>query len=251
VNVRLSQVQYLFWKEVRQLTRNQVAMLTSLLMPAFLLVLAPLLALLASRTSGYGPVSVPALTARLPGFEAVRTAQDYFLYETLPLLFVLVSLLTPMLVAIPTLIVERERRSLELLLALPVLVDDIVAAKLAAILATAVATTLSMFLVDAVVILTLTPAGTAYVVGTAFLVFSTLVASVGGSLLLGLMARDVRTATMRGALFCVVPLFLTGLCIVAVPGTARFWVLGVLMLGLACGAVSTGLRLLTYERYVV
>ena len=251
MSVRWSQVQFLFWKEVLQLTRNQVAMLGSLLMPAFLMVLAPLLALLAAREPGFGRVEVPELTARLPGFAEVRSLQDVFLTITLPMLFVLVSLLTPMLSAIYTLIIERERRSLELLMALPVLVDDILAAKLAAILATGVATTLSMFLVDAVVILTLTPAGTSYVVGAGFLVLSTLLASVGGSLLLALLAREVRRATELGALLCIPPLFLTGLCVVFVPGTARFAVLGLLMLALACAAMYTGLRHLTYERYVV
>jgi len=47
------EVQLLFWKEVRQLTRNTAAMLSSLFMPAVLIVLAPVLALLASRTPPY------------------------------------------------------------------------------------------------------------------------------------------------------------------------------------------------------
>ena len=244
------EIQLLFWKEVRQLTRNTAAMLSSLFMPAVLVVLAPVLALLASRSEPYRTLQVPPLTASLPGFDLVRDGQGYFLYVTLPFLFVLAALLTPVLAAIHTLIVERERRSLELLMALPVVVGDILAAKLAAILATAVATIVPMFLVDAVVIVLLTGAGMSYVAGALFLLVTTLVASVSASLLMALMARDLRSATSLGGMLSVPPLVLTGLCVVFVPGLGRFVVLGLLMLALGCGSLYGGLRWLTWERYV-
>jgi ABC-type Na+ efflux pump permease subunit len=225
-------------------------MLSSLFMPAVLVVLAPVLALLASRTPPYREVFVPPLTATLPGFDLVRDGQGYFLYVTLPVLFVLTALLTPVMAGIHTLILERERRSLELLMALPVVVGDILTAKLAAILATAIATIVPMFMVDAVVIVSLTGAGMAYVVGALFLLVSTLVAAVGACLLIALLARDVRTATSMGGMLAVPPLLITGLCVVFVPGLGRFAVLGLLMLALGCGAIYAGLRWLTSERYV-
>jgi ABC-type Na+ efflux pump permease subunit len=245
-----SEVRLLFWKEVRQLTRNTAAMLSSLFMPAVLIVLAPVLALLASRTQPYRDLSVPELTRSLPGFDLVHDGEGYFLYVTLPFLFVMAALLAPILAGIHTLIVERERRSLELLMALPVVVGDILAAKLAAILATAIATIVPMFLVDAVVIVSLTGAGMAYVMGALFLIVTTLVASVSASLLMALMARDLRSATSLGGMLSVPPLLLTGLCVVFVPGLGRFVVLGLLMLALGCGALFGGLRWLTWERYV-
>jgi ABC-type Na+ efflux pump permease subunit len=225
-------------------------MLSSLFMPAVLIVLAPILALLASRTEPYRSLKVPALTATLPGFDLVHDGEGYFLYVTLPFLFVMAALLTPILAGVHTLIVERERRSLELLMALPVVVGDILAAKLAAILATAVATIVPMFLVDAVVIVSLTGAGMAYVIGALFLIVATLVASVTGTLLMALMARDLRTATSLGGMLSVPPLLLTGLCVVFVPGLGRFVVLGLLMLALGSGTLYAGLRWLTWERYV-
>ncbi len=243
-------MQLLFWKEVRQLTRSTAAMLSSLFMPAVLVVLAPVLALLASRTEPYRDLKVPQLTATLPGFDVVQGGQGYFLYVTLPFLFVIAALLTPILAGIQTLIIERERRSLELLMALPVVVGDILAAKLAAILALALATIVPMFLVDALVIVSLTSAGVAYVAGALFLLVTTLVAAVSASLLIALMARDLRTATSLGGLLSVPPLLLTGLCVVFVPGLGRFAVLGLLMLALGCCAVYAGLRWLTTERYV-
>jgi ABC-2 type transport system permease protein len=244
------EVQLLFWKEVRQLTRNTAAMLTSLFVPAVLVVLAPVLAILASNTPPYRQLTVPQLAQSLPGLEVVHDGQGYFLYVTLPFLFVMAALLTPILSATHTLIVERERRSLELLMALPVLMGDILTAKLAANLATAVATIVPMFLVDAIVILSLTGVETAYVACALFLLLSTLVAATGGSLLLALTARDQRTAAFLGGMLAVPPLLLTGLCVVFVPGLGRFVVLGLLMLALGCGALYGGLRWLTTERYV-
>jgi ABC-type transport system involved in multi-copper enzyme maturation permease subunit len=245
-----TEVRLLFWKEVRQLTRNTAAMLSSLFMPAVLIVLAPVLALLASRTQPYRSLQVPSLTSSLPGFDLVHDGEGYFLYVTLPFLFVIAALLAPILAGIHTLIVERERRSLELLMALPVVVGDILAAKLAAILATAIATIVPMFLVDAVVIVSLTGAGMAYVTGALFLIVTTLVASVSASLLMALMARDLRSATSLGGMLSVPPLLLTGLCVVFVPGLGRFVVLGLMMLALGCGTLYGGLRWLTWERYV-
>jgi ABC-2 type transport system permease protein len=245
-----NEIQLLFWKEVRQLTRNTAAMLSSLFMPAVLVVLAPILALLASKTAPYRSLSVPPLTRSLPGFDLVQNGEGYFLYITLPFFLVMAALLTPMLAGIHTLIDERERRSLELLMALPVVVGDILAAKLAAILATAVATIVPMFLVDAVVIVSLTGAGTAYVVGALFLIVTTMVASVSASMLMALMARDLRSATSLGGMLAVPPLLLTGLCVVFVPGLGRFVVLGLLMLALGSGTLYAGLRWLTWERYV-
>jgi len=244
------EVQLLFWKEVRQLTRNTAAMLSSLFMPAVLIVLAPILALLASRTTPYRSLQVPQLTSQLPGFDQVRNGEGYFLYITLPFLFVIAALMAPILAGVHTLIVEREKRSLRLLMALPVMVSDILAAKLAAILATAVATIVPMFLVDAVVIVLLTGAGMSYVAGALFLLLTTLVASVSASLLMALMAHDLRSATSLGGMLSVPPLVLTGLCVVFVPGLGRFVVLGLLMLALGSGTLYGGLRWLTWERYV-
>jgi hypothetical protein len=248
--VASSDVALLFSKEVRQLTRNTGVMLTSLFIPAVLVVLAPVLAILASHTPGYRNVHIPELTLRLPGFAEIGSVQDFFLLVMIPTLLVIASLLAPMLSAIQTLILERERRSLELLLELPVAVGDVLTAKLTAVVAMALATMLPMYLVDAIVLLALTPAQLPYVLAGLFLVGTTLVCAACGSLLLALLARDLRTATTQGATLAAAPLFVTALCIVFIPGVARFVVLGFLMLALGFTAVYSGIRWLTFERYV-
>jgi ABC-2 type transport system permease protein len=245
------EVQLLFWKEVRQLTRNTAAMLSSLVMPFALVVVAPVMALVASSTlRSYRQVTVPVLARSLPGFDVIHDGRGYLLYITIPLLLVTAALLTPILSATYMLIVERERRSLELLMALPVLVGDILAAKLAANLATAVVTIVPMFLIPAVIIVSLGEAGMGYVLGALFVLLATLAASAGASLLLALLARNLRTAASLGGMLTVPPLALTALCVIFVPGLGRFVVLGLLMLALGCGALYAGLRWLTSERYV-
>jgi ABC-type transport system involved in multi-copper enzyme maturation permease subunit len=248
--VARTDVTLLFWKEVRQLTRNQSAMLTGLFLPATLVVLAPVLALLASRTPGYRSVKVPDLTARLPGFSDIHGAQDFFLYVTIPVLIVVAALLTPTLTAAHVLVTERERRSLELLLALPVTVGDVLAAKLIANAATAVASMVPMFFVDAIVIMFLTGMGPLYIGLSLALLLSTLVAATGGCLLLALVARDMRTATYLSASIAVPGMVVTALAIVFSPGLLRFPVLALLMLALGGTAFYAGTRWLTLERYL-
>src|SRR5499427_3631227 len=248
----------LLWdKEVQQLTRSWNAMLSSFVVPAALIVVAPVFAIVTDHYRDYYKavgkrpgVSVPQQAAGLPGFSTIHGAQDYFLYVLLPVLFVLGALLTPVLTALQSLIGERERRSLELIMALPVVVDDIVAAKMAANVSVALATILPMFAVDAVVLRAVAQVGWDFVIWAAVLLLGSVASSVGASILLALIARDLRTAMSSGGLMIAVPLSLTGLCVALVPGVGRFAVLGLLLFALGIGSVYGGLRWLTYERYV-
>ena len=248
----------LLWgKEVQQLTRSWYAMLSSLVVPAALVVVGPVFAVVTDyyrdyyKPVGTRPgVTVPQEALSLPGFSSIHSAQDYFLYVLLPVLFVLGALLTPVLTALQSLIGERERRSLELIMALPVVVDDIVAAKMAANVSVALATILPMFAVDVIVLRAVAQVGWDFVIWAAVLLLGSITSSVGASILLALIARDLRTAMSSAGLMIAVPLSLTGLCVALVPGVGRFAVLGVLLFALGIGSVYGGLRWLTYERYV-
>lgn len=244
-----SQVRLLFWKEVRQLARSRSAILTGLLLPGMLMVLAPLGQLLSGAASRGGD-QMESLPAVLPGLAGITGVQEFFLYFTFPLFFVLAGLMTPSLAATHTVISERERRSIELLMALPLTVTDILTAKLAANLAVATATLLPLFAVDATAVLLLTDAGAPYLVSALFLLLSSLAASIGVSLLLALLARDFRTANNLNGAFVLPAMILVGACVALVPGLARFWVLGLLMLALGAAAFYAGLRWLTFERYL-
>ena len=248
--VRLTRpVRVLLRKELRQFLRSRNAVLTGLFLPALILVVAPLAQLGASAASTAAHAS-PALPAGVPGMAGMSQISDLFLYVTFPLFFVLAGLMTPSLAAAHTVISERERRSIELLVALPVSVTDILTAKTAANLLVAAVTLLPLFVIDAVAVLLLTHAGPLYVLAALVLILSALTASIGISLLLALVARDFRTANNLNGAFVLPTMIMTGLCVTFVPGLWRFLVLSLLMLALGGLAYLIAVRWLTFERYL-
>ena len=250
VQLRLTRpVRVLLRKELRQFVRSRTALLTGLLLPTLIMVVAPLVQLVAAAggSAMKGTATVPA---GVPGMSGLTQVSDLFLYVTFPLFFVLAGLMTPSLAATHTVISERERRSIELLVALPVSVTDILTAKMVANLLVASATLLPLFVIDAVVVLTLTHAGPLYVMAALLLVLSALTASIGISLLLALVARDFRTANNLNGVFVVPTMIMTGLCVTLVPGLWRFVVLSLLMLALGGAAYLIAVRWLTFERYL-
>ena len=88
------------------------------------------------------------------------------------------------------------------------------------------------------------------VLPVSLLVSSALVASIGISLLLALVARDFRTANNLNGFFVVPTMIMTGLCVTLVPGLWRFVVLSLLMLALGGLAYLVATRWLTFERYL-
>ena len=239
-------VRLLFRKEVRQFLRSRQAVLTGLLLPALLMVVAPGLQLLSvnnARTRSNIPTVVPGLIG-------INDVSSIFLYFTFPLFVVLAGLMTPSLAAVHTVISERERRSIELLVALPVSVADIVTAKVGANLAVAAVTLAPLFAVDAAVILLVTTAGPLFVLAAFLVLLSALTASIGVSLLLALVARDFRTANNLNGAFVLPTMIVTGLCVTLVPGLWRFLVLAALLLAMGGAASWIALRWLTFERYL-
>lgn len=241
-------VRLLFRKEMRQLGRSRGALLTGGFLALMLMVVAPLSQLMSGRGGGgTRPLQLPT---SLPGLAGLHGTQDIFLYVSFPLFFVLSGLLTPSVTANFTVISERERRTLDLLMALPVSVRDILVAKLGVNMTAACATLLPLFAIDAAFILALTPAGPAYVLAALCLLLCSLAASVGVSLLLSLLARDFRTSNNLGGAFVIPTMLLTIICEALVPGLGRFFVLAGLMLLMGGAAFVAGARWLTFERYL-
>ncbi len=242
-------VRVLLRKELRQFLRSRTAVLTGLMLPALIMVVVPVVQL-GAAAAGATQRASGAIPASVPGLAGLTQLTDFFLYVTFPLFFVLGGLMTPSLAATHTVIIERERRSIELLVALPVSVTDILTAKTAANLLVAALTLLPLFVVDAAVVLILTSAGPLYVAAALLLVLSALTASIGISLLLALLARDFRTANNLNGFFVVPTMLMTGLCVTLVPGLWRFVVLSLLMLALGGLAYLVAVRWLTFERYL-
>jgi ABC-type Na+ efflux pump permease subunit len=167
-----------------------------------------------------------------------------------PLMFVIGGLLLPSLTTTYAIVAERERRSLELLVSLPVSVSEILGAKLLMVLIVTaliglpyLAAVLSLLLVLGVASASTVPALLAPFIAA-------VVCSTAMSLLLTLLARDFRSANnLNGAL--VVPvLFITVATLIAVGGGARTYVLSLVLLALAAITLVIAKRWVTFERYL-
>jgi ABC-type Na+ efflux pump permease subunit len=237
-------------KELRQVRRSKGALLSATLLPVLLMVVIPLAEILGMRGSTTS-LDLPANSSLPPGLEGVTSnPTQFFIQALLPLFITLGGLIVPSISATYTVVAERERRSLELLIALPVRLQDILLAKLLAMVALAIIVVLPLFAVDAVVLLvtgTVSPGD----VGLLLLVLlAALSCSIGIALLLALLARDFRTANnLNGAMLG--PLIVVTLAVLfGVPGPARLLVLSAVLAAVGAGAYLVGLRWLTFERYL-
>ncbi|HEV8324628.1 MAG TPA: ABC transporter permease subunit [Myxococcota bacterium] len=167
----------------------------------------------------------------------------------LPLFVSLVGLVLPAMAAGYTLIQERESRTLELLVALPVRVGQIVLAKLAAIVALAAGATLTLFTIDAAVVLARGIGSVAWVLGLLLVLLSALTFSTSAALLISLLAKDYRSSqNLTGAV--VAPCVFLNIAVgVFVPGaTLRLVVIAVFYAAGAAAALAVALRVVTFER---
>src|SRR5688500_16334775 len=123
--MRWSAIRSLLWKELRQVGRNRMALLTAAFLPFIILFVAPIQTLLQLRL--IGTRGLP--TDSFPGID-MTDPSALVLQLIYPLLFVMGGLLLPTLTTTYAIVAERERRSLELLVSLPVTVSEILAAKL-------------------------------------------------------------------------------------------------------------------------
>ena len=239
-------VRILLGKELAQLGRSRGALLSATLIPVLLLVVVPIPQLIAFSKA----IDLPALPGGAPaGLQSLRGV-DFFLQLLFPLLVTICGMIVPSLAASYTIVSEREQHTLELLIALPVRLTDILIAKLLSILILGIVVTLPLFAITATLIVLLNVAPP----GTVALLLVPLVASVICStclsLLLTLLARDFRTANnLNGILFFPV-LFVTVGVLGAVAGPARFVVLGFMLLLIGAIALVAGARWITFERYL-
>lgn len=233
-------------KELRQLTRNRNAAVSGVLIPVIFLVFVPVIQL--GTTAGASGGSITG--SPLPGLDSVGNVSQIFLYLVFPLFYALCGLLTPGISATYTIVAEREQHTIELLMALPVTVRQILVAKLTSNLVAAIAVTIPLFVVNAILVHVRAGAGVGYIVSALVLLLSALACSVGIGLLLALLARDVRTAGNLTPAWLFPTMALVGICVVFVPGLWRFYVLAALLLLALAGMLAICFRFLTFERFI-
>ncbi len=241
-------VRALLWKEWREMTRNRGMLLSSTLLPITSLVLAPFSQLYALRS--YLASGPPAELGPMVGLPGGSDPIDLLLRFLFPLYVMLAGLLVPSVGSTYSVVGERELRSLELLMILPVRVADILVAKLAAMLLLTAVVLLPLFALDAVVLIALDVASPGYVALLLLVLLASTAYSVTVALLLALLARDLRTANyLNGAMLGpLVPLVVAVLGVV--PGDWGLVAVAALLLVAGGVALAISLRWLTFERYL-
>jgi ABC-type transport system involved in multi-copper enzyme maturation permease subunit len=244
--MRAFAIRALLWKELRQVGRNRTALLTATFLPFIILFVAPIQILLQIRIVGARglPTNVP-----LPGLDPSDPMQ-LLLQVVYPLLFVIGGFLLPSLTTSYAIVAERERRSLELLVSLPVNVSEILAAKLLMVLVVTALVGLPYLAVVFALLLTLGVASWSTIPALLAPFVAAVICSTAMSLLLTLLARDFRSANnLNGALF--VPLIIVSVAtLFLVGGGARTYVLSLILLVVAALTLVIAKRWVTFERYL-
>jgi ABC-type transport system involved in multi-copper enzyme maturation permease subunit len=247
--MRAGVIRSLLWKETLQIGRNRTAMLTAAMLPFIILFLAPIQLLVAMHFGG-GAEFEQLRDSQLPGFADVTDPRQLLVQFFYPMMLVIGGLLLPSLTTAYAIIAERERRSLELLISLPVTVAEILTAKLLAVLIVTAVIGLPYVAIILTLLLVLGVAGPATIPALLAPFIAAVACSTGISLLLTLLARDFRTANNLSGAFIVPALLLTVGTLGAVGGPARTYVLAVLLLAVGAVAVFVALRWVSVERYL-
>ncbi|MGH7903465.1 MAG: ABC transporter permease [Candidatus Dormibacteraceae bacterium] len=240
-SIRLQAVAAIAGKELRQVRRSRSALLSAILLPALLMLFLPFTATSFPPTGG-----APGLTG--PG--SAQGASFSKASFTIPLFIAMAGILAPSVTAMHMIIAEREQRSVELLVALPVRVADILAGKLVAVLVTSSASLLPFFAFDAAVLLANHLASPGYLALLLFVLLAAIASSIGMSFFLALMAGDSRTSRNVSGLLLLPDVILTGVVLGAVPGVAKLVALGLVLLAIGVIAVLVALHWLTFERFL-
>jgi ABC-2 type transport system permease protein len=242
----LEAIRILARKELRQFRRSRGAVISAAALPCILLVVTPLAQLPGVQRGSMGSLD----QLPLPGFAGFQRPSDLYTWIIFPLFVLVAGLVTPSMTATHMFIAERERRSLELLVALPVTVKDILISKMMALLVLSCVIIAPMFALDIVVLARagiLTPE---YIPLIGLLLFSSLYFSIGSGLLLALLSRDQRTANQLKSALLGPLLPIATLVLVSTAGPGRLVVLSSLLLVGATAMVLVGARWLTFERYL-
>lgn len=247
--MRAGVIRSLLWKETLQIGRNRTAMLTAAMLPFVILFLAPIQLLVAVHFGGAAQFE-QLRDSPLPGFADVTDPRQLLVQFFYPMLLVMGGLLLPSLTTAYAIIAERERRSLELLISLPVTVAEILTAKLLAVLAVTALIGLPYVAIVITLLLVLGVAGPETIPALLAPFIAAVACSTGISLLLTLFARDFRTANNLSGAFIVPALLLTVGTLSAVGGPARTYVLAALLFTFGAVAIFAALKWVSVERYL-
>ncbi len=234
----------LLQKEARQITRSRRTVVAALTVPTLMLVVVTLGDILALKI-GFGSHRIYLLSSARS--VSPETLLRHF---SLPILVTISSLVTPSILMGDVLLGERERRTLELLVALPITALDVVLAKLGAVLGFALSVTIPVFLLNVAIVSLFGYATPLQEAALGGLLLAAVLYSAGSGLLVALLAGEPRAANIVSGLVLgpVVPV--EGLILTVVPGNGAI-ILSVAVLGvLAVGVLFWSLSSASFERLV-
>ncbi len=224
-------------------------MATSLLLPGLLLGVVP-------QIMGAAVASpAPSKVAQLPHSLSVGLLQEIdqdprrLPVAVLPLFICMVGLVLPSMLATHLLTNEREQRTLELLVALPVRIEKVLEAKLLAVLAATLCFTLPILILDMIVFPLRGSGAIVDVIALPALLACVLAYATTAALLLGVAARDFRTANnIAGAMLGPSMIATMAIGTLLPAGPVRALGLSALYLVAAAIAAKIVLRTATFER---
>jgi ABC-2 type transport system permease protein len=243
------EVRVLFRKELRQLASGRSALATGAILPVIMLGMLPTAFSLAARAPTH--VDHPPSAAMMQvGFVGdMATSPQHLAGAMLPMFVAIVGMILPTMMASYLLITERERRTLELLVALPVRIEQVLVAKLLATLAISLMLSAPLLLVDMIALPIVGAASVEQVIAWPLLLFSGLALSTSIALLMSLLARDFRTANNIGGALLAPIIILTLLFGMLLPGgVVRPLGISVAYLVVAALVMRHALRTVTFER---
>jgi ABC-2 type transport system permease protein len=231
--------------------RSRSALATATLLPALLLLFAPLAQMaVLSNVDQKGWVTVLPAGFRPPrGLVGLERDASVIVRFMMAALVSMGGLVVPAVAASYTMVSERESRTLELLAALPVRVRDVLAAKLAVIFGLSSTVTTLMLALDVAVLLRIAMASWGFALALFPLLLAALLYSTASALLISLLARDFRTANqLGGALLGPTTVIAVIVLAFGPPGAPSVLILAAVFLAAALGALYLACRVVTFER---
>jgi ABC-type transport system involved in multi-copper enzyme maturation permease subunit len=232
----------LFRKEARQIMRSKRTVLAAALVPALMLIFVTGGDIVVLRL-GFGSKPIYLLSA------SHAVSGTYLLrHFTLPVLITISALVTPSIVMGDVLFGERERRTLDLLVGLPISALDVVLAKLAAVLLFALSVTVPLFAINVVIVSAFGYGSVSQTIALCELMLAAISYSATSALIIALVAGEARAANIVSGLLLgpIVPL--EGLILTSTKGDIAITVCAVGLGLLTCGALYRSIRLLSFER---
>jgi ABC-type transport system involved in multi-copper enzyme maturation permease subunit len=232
----------LFRKEARQITRSKKTVAAAALVPALMLIFVTIGDIITLKL-GFGkkPIYLLSSTHSVSGTFLLR-------HYTLPILVTISALVTPSIVMGDILFGERERRTLDLLVALPVSAFDVVLAKLGAVLLFALSVTTPLFIINVLIVNAFGYASPEQTLGLVEIMLCAICYSAASALVIAFVAGEARAANIVSGLLLgpIVPF--EGLILGGIHGVVAMSVCALMLLCLAALCLTWASRLLSFER---